>query len=89
MAATLTETLLPAAMCPLSGLASLIALARRSDLVAPLPASAQLAAIALATVATSTDRKDGAAARLTARPWPKAFNVIVRRPHLTNVRRLQ
>jgi hypothetical protein len=88
LAATLTVCVLPAAMGPLSSLAGLIALARCPDLVAPLPASAQLAAIALATVATGADRKHRAAVRPTALAWPKAFNMIVRRPHLTNVHRL-
>jgi hypothetical protein len=74
-------------MGSLSSLACLIALARRPDLIAPLPAPAQLAAIALATVATGADRKHRAAPRLTALAWPKAFDMIVRRQHLTNVHR--
>jgi hypothetical protein len=75
-------------MGPLSGLACLIALARCQNLAAPLPASARLAAIALATVATGADRKDCGAAWRAALAWPKAVKVIVRCLHLTKVHRL-
>lgn len=88
LAATLTVGLLPSAVGPLSGLACLIALARCLNLVAPLPASAQLAAIALPTVTTGADRKYRAAVRLAALALPKALNTIVRRPHLTTVHRI-
>jgi hypothetical protein len=57
------------------------------DLVAPLPASARLAAIALATVTTGAEREHRVAVRLTALAWPKAFNVIVRCFRPTNVHR--
>jgi hypothetical protein len=72
-------------MGSLSSLACLKALARCPHLVAPPPAPAQLAAIALATVATGADRKHRAAVRLTALAWTKAFDMIVRHTHLTNV----
>ena len=76
-------------MRPLSNLACLVALARCPDLVAPLPASTQLTAIALAAVAIGADREHPAAAWLTTLAWPKAFNMIVRRPHLTNLHQLK
>jgi hypothetical protein len=59
--------------------------ARCPDLVAPHPTPAQLTAIALASVTIGADREHPAAAWFTALAWPKAFNVIVRRPHLTNL----
>ncbi|HEY4052667.1 MAG TPA: hypothetical protein VGL74_02930, partial [Terriglobales bacterium] len=78
LAAPLTVGPLPSAMGSLSSLACLKALARCPHLVAPPPAPAQLAAIALATVATGADRKHRAAVRLTALAWTKAFDMIVR-----------
>jgi len=81
LAATLTLGLLPL----LASLARLVAPACCPDLVAPLPTPAQLTAIALAAVAIGAEREHPAAAWFTALAWPKAFNVIVRRPHLTNL----
>lgn len=83
LAAALTVALLPSAMRPLSSLACLIAPARSTDLVAPLSASTEITAIALAAVATGANREHPAAAWPTALAWPKAFEMIVRHPHLS------
>jgi hypothetical protein len=71
-----------------SSFAGLIPLARRPDLTASPPASTQLTAIALAAVASGANREHSAAAWLAALAWPKAFWMIMRRSHLTNVHQL-